>query len=103
MQVTTHGGHAARASVDGKFIYDAESQYANPEIWQIPTNSGGPERSVSSQLRPATWASWAVTDRGIVFAGKQTHRPLLALGLPRGLRHPLRATRLAILLGDNFH
>ena len=65
-QVTFQGGHAAIPSSDGKVIYYAKSQYANPEIWQIPTN-GGPEKLLSPLVRPATWASWAVTDRGIVF------------------------------------
>ena len=66
-QVTYHGGHAAFASLDGERIYYAKSWYANPEIWQVPVN-GGRESLVSPQLRPASWASWSVTERGIVFA-----------------------------------
>jgi Tol biopolymer transport system component/DNA-binding winged helix-turn-helix (wHTH) protein len=78
-QVTFHGGHASIPSSDGKVIYYAKSQYANPEIWQIPTN-GGPEKLLSPLVRPATWASWAVTDRGIVFATSSGKgKPIAAL------------------------
>ena len=66
-QVTHQGGHAALASADGKTLYYAKTQYANPEIWQIPVN-GGPERILSAEVRPASWAAWAVADKGIVFA-----------------------------------
>lgn len=68
VQLTTHGGHAPLASLDGKYIYYAKNKYANPEIWQVPVE-GGTERLVSPLLRPATWASWAVVNEGIVFAG----------------------------------
>ena len=78
-QVTQHGGHAAIASPDGKFIYYAKSWYANPEIWQIPAN-GGPEKLLSPLVRPASWASWAVTNRGIVFATSSGKgKPIAAL------------------------
>jgi hypothetical protein len=65
---TTHGGHAPLASLDGKFIYYAKNEYANPEIWQVPVE-GGVERVVSPLLRPASWASWVVVNEGIIFAG----------------------------------
>jgi hypothetical protein len=55
-------------SLDGKYIFYAKTAFANPEIWQIPTE-GGVERLVSPLLRPATWASWSVVQRGILFAG----------------------------------
>jgi Tol biopolymer transport system component/DNA-binding winged helix-turn-helix (wHTH) protein len=78
-QVTTLGGHAPFASADGKFIYYAKTAYANPEIWQVPVD-GGTEHLVSPMLRPATWASWAVTDDGIMFAGPSgIGRPVLSL------------------------
>jgi hypothetical protein len=79
LQVTKQGGHAALPSADGKLIYYAKSQYANPEIWQIPVN-GGLETLVSPQLRPATWASWAVTQKGVVFAAPSGQgRPFASL------------------------
>jgi Tol biopolymer transport system component/DNA-binding winged helix-turn-helix (wHTH) protein len=68
IQVTRHGGHAALESADGKTLYYAKTAYANPEIWQVPID-GGTEKVVSQQLRPFSWASWAVVDQGIVFAG----------------------------------
>jgi Tol biopolymer transport system component/DNA-binding winged helix-turn-helix (wHTH) protein len=78
-QVTTQGGHAPLASLDGKTIYYAKTAYANPEIWQVPID-GGAEHLVSPVLRPATWASWAVTEAGILFAGPSgTGRPVVSL------------------------
>ncbi len=67
VQLTFHGGHAPLASPDGKYIFYAKTLYANPEIWQVPVD-GGVEKLLSPLVRPATWASWAVVDRGIVFA-----------------------------------
>jgi len=79
VQVTKLGGHAPFESVDGKYIYYAKTQYANPEIWQVPVN-GGAEKLLSPLVRPASWASWAVVDRGIVFAGPSgTGRPVVEL------------------------
>lgn len=68
IQVTKQGGHAALESADGKLVYYAKTAYANPQIWQVPVD-GGAERPVSQQLQPFSWASWAVTDQGIIFAG----------------------------------
>jgi Tol biopolymer transport system component len=67
-QVTTQGGYAPLPSADGRYIYYAKTAYANPEIWQVPAE-GGAEHLLSPQVRPATWASWAVSNEGIVFAG----------------------------------
>jgi len=67
LQVTRHGGHAPIESADGKLIYYAKTPYANPQIWQVPVK-GGNESIVSQQVRPPSWASWAVVDRGILFA-----------------------------------
>ena len=92
IQVTTHGGHAAFESADGRLIYYAKTAYANPEIWQVPVD-GGEERLVSPQLRPFMWASWGVTDGGIVFAGPSgTGRPVIRLYEP--------ATRRITTLGE---
>jgi len=79
VQVTRQGGHAALESADGKLLYYAKTSYANPQIWQVPVD-GGVERLVSPQLQPFSWASWAVVDRGIVFAGPSGQgRPRVSL------------------------
>lgn len=86
VQITKEGGHAALESADGKTLYYAKNAYANPEIWQVPVN-GGAEKPVSAQVRPYMWASWSVTDRGIVFAGPSVRgRPLLRLYEPASRR-----------------
>jgi len=92
VQLTKQGGHAAIESADGKLLYYAKTPYANPEIWQVPID-GGLEKLVSQQLRPFTWASWGVTDQGIVFAGPSgTGRPVIRLYEP--------ATRRITTLGE---
>ncbi len=68
IQVTKQGGHAALESADGRLVYYAKTAYANPQIWQVPVD-GGAETLVFPQLQPFSWASWAVVDSGIVFAG----------------------------------
>jgi Tol biopolymer transport system component len=79
VQVTKQGGHAAFESWDGKIVYYAKTSYTNPEIWQVPV-IGGLEKIVSPQINPFTWASWAVTEKGIVFAGPSGKgRPLISL------------------------
>jgi len=65
-QVTTNGGFAALESADG-YIYYSKSRYPQPEICRVPMN-GGSESCVLQHLRPRTWASWAVTREGILFA-----------------------------------
>ena len=40
----------------------------SPEVWRIPIQ-GGIETRVSP-VRPEDWASWAPTDKGIYFVGK---------------------------------
>lgn len=67
IQITRQGGHAALESADGKYLYYAKTHYANPEIWQVPVG-GGPEKLVSPLIRPASWAAWAVVEKGIIFA-----------------------------------
>jgi Tol biopolymer transport system component/DNA-binding winged helix-turn-helix (wHTH) protein len=92
VQLTKQGGHAAIESADGKLLYYAKTASANPEIWQVPVD-GGAEKLVSQQLRPFTWASWGVTDQGIVFAGPSgTGRPVIRLYEP--------ATRRITALGE---
>jgi Tol biopolymer transport system component len=78
-QLTHGGGHASFSSSDGKLLYYAKNEFANPEIWQIPVE-GGPEKLVSPAVRPFTWATWSVTQRGIVFAASSgTGRPVIRL------------------------
>jgi len=64
VQVTRQGGFSAYESMDGKTLYYAKSRYQNPEIWEVPV-SGGAESKVSL-LHPTTWASWTVTNKGIL-------------------------------------
>ena len=66
VQVTHNGGFAALESGDG-YLYYAKSRYPQPEICRVPV-AGGEESCVMQHLRPRTWASWAVTKSGIVFA-----------------------------------
>jgi hypothetical protein len=66
VQLTTKGGFAALESADG-YVYYSKSRYPQPEICRVPVN-GGPEACVLQHLRPRTWASWAVTSEGILFA-----------------------------------
>ena len=82
IQVTKQGGHAALESADGKTLYYAKTGYANPEIWQVPVD-GGAEKLISPNLQTFTWASWGVTDQGIIFAGPSgTRGPVLRLFEP---------------------
>jgi Tol biopolymer transport system component/DNA-binding winged helix-turn-helix (wHTH) protein len=67
IQVTRYGGHAAMESLDGKVLYYAKSQFAEPEIWSVPV--GGGEEKVVPLVRPGTWASWQVVKDGIIFVG----------------------------------
>jgi len=64
-RVTEQGGFAAFESPDG-FVYYAKSRGSYPEIWQVPV-SGGKESMVSRRIQPRTWASWTVTNKGILF------------------------------------
>jgi DNA-binding winged helix-turn-helix (wHTH) protein len=68
VQITRQGGFSAYESFDGHTLYYAKSRYENPEIWQVPVN-GGPESRVTL-LHPSTWASWAITDKGILLLGE---------------------------------
>jgi Tol biopolymer transport system component/DNA-binding winged helix-turn-helix (wHTH) protein len=68
VQVTTHGGFAAYPSMDGKTLYYSKGNMPSPEVWRVPVQ-GGIETRVSS-VRPEDWASWAPTEKGIYFVGK---------------------------------
>jgi DNA-binding winged helix-turn-helix (wHTH) protein len=68
IQVTRHGGFSAFESADGKTVYYAKHRFENPEIWQVPVNGGEEERV--SLLHPSDWASWALTEKGILLLGE---------------------------------
>jgi Tol biopolymer transport system component len=65
--VTRRGGFAALESSDG-YVYYAKSGW-KPEIWRTPI-AGGEESLVSSKVRPDTWSSWTVTQKGILFSSE---------------------------------
>jgi DNA-binding winged helix-turn-helix (wHTH) protein len=78
VQLTTNGGFAALESSDG-YVYYSKSRYPQPEICRVPVN-GGTEACALQRLRPRTWASWAVTREGILFAEDLPNgRPTLSL------------------------
>ncbi|MGA2344673.1 MAG: winged helix-turn-helix domain-containing protein [Candidatus Sulfotelmatobacter sp.] len=87
VQLTTNGGFAALESADG-YVYYSKSRYPQPEICRVPVNRGT-EACILEHLRPRTWASWAVTREGIVFAEDLPNgRPTLSLYDPA--KHQLR-------------
>ena len=52
------------------------------EIWSTPI-AGGEESLVSSKVRPDTWSSWTVTQKGILFSSEADgKRPQLSLNDP---------------------
>jgi DNA-binding winged helix-turn-helix (wHTH) protein len=78
VQLTTNGGFAALESADG-YVYYSKSRHPQPEICRV-TVDGGTEACALQQLRPRTWASWAVTRKGILFAEDFPNgRPTLSL------------------------
>ena len=92
IQVTQHGGHAALESLDGKFIFYAKNALAEPEVWRVPVR-GGVEVPVPL-VRPGSWASWQVTDKGILFVGPSLgHQAVLSF---YDYAHD-RATTVAVL------
>jgi DNA-binding winged helix-turn-helix (wHTH) protein len=77
VQVTRQGGFAALESSDG-YLYYSKSGW-KPEVWRTPI-VGGEESLVSSQVRPLTWSSWTVTQKGILFSSDvQGKGPQLSL------------------------
>ena len=78
VQVTRNGGQAALESLDGKYLYYAKSPWPEPEVWRMPVG-GGIEAPVPL-VRPGTWASWQVTERGILFVGPSLgHQAVLSM------------------------
>lgn len=67
VQLTQYGGHAALESLDGKSVFYAKNPMSEPEVWRVPVNGG--EETRLPLVRPGTWASWQVTQKGIVFVG----------------------------------
>ena len=65
-QITRGGGFAPQESSDGKFIYYAKNRFERPDVWRVPTG-GGVETQISPEIRPGTWASWALADGKIYF------------------------------------
>lgn len=92
LQITQHGGHAAFESLDGKYIYYAKTPWAEPEIWRVPVDGG--EETPLPLVRPGTWASWQVVERGILFVGPSLgHQAVLNFyDLSKG-----RTTTIAVL------
>ena len=88
VQVTRKGGFAALESSDGHLYY-TKSQWQT-EIWRTPI-AGGKESLVSSKVRPVTWSSWTVTQKGILFSSDaQGKGPQLSLYDPlTGALHEL--------------
>ena len=70
-RLTKQGGFAAWEGADGNLYY-AKSRYDNPELWRVPL-AGGAEAPVYPPVRPLTWASWTVTEKGILFVGSGTN------------------------------
>jgi DNA-binding winged helix-turn-helix (wHTH) protein len=82
VRVTQSGGFAALESTDG-YVYYSKSRYPRPEICRMPV-AGGEEVCALEHLTPRTWASWAVTRQGIVFAEDLPNgRPELSLYDPQ--------------------
>jgi DNA-binding winged helix-turn-helix (wHTH) protein len=70
--VTRQGGFSAYESADGQWLYYAKSRFPNPEIWQVPVN-GGIESRIPL-LHPSTWASWALTKKGILLLSEYSNQ-----------------------------
>ena len=71
-------GHAALESPDGKYVYYAKNELAEPEIWQVRADGTG-EKPLPL-VRPGTWASWQVVANGILFVGPSLgHQAVLSL------------------------
>jgi hypothetical protein len=64
VQITREGGCSAFESPSHQTQYYAKRRNQNPEIWQVPVNGGAESRI--SLLRPSSWASWAIAERGIL-------------------------------------
>lgn len=103
VEVTFKGGFAALESTDG-YLYYSKSRYPEPEICRTPIQ-GGEESCSLSHLRPRTWASWATTRAGIVFAEDLPGgQPALSLYDPahRQVRDLLRLESAPFWVGASF-
>jgi len=88
-QVTRGGGFAARESPDGKWLYYARGRSV-AGLWRIHPD-GTDEQEVLDRLKPGFWAYWALTQRGIYFADRDTARGTYALYLlPESRLEPQR-------------
>src|SRR5207245_10586825 len=64
----------------------AHAPDADPDIWQR-AGTGGSESRISTRVRPPTWASWSVTEAGILFADSSGKgAPVLTLFDPTSRR-----------------
>lgn len=77
VQVTRGGGFAALESPDG-FLYYTKSDSWQPEVWRMRMASGE-ESLVSAKVRPSTWSSWTVTNKGILFSAEANGKAQLNL------------------------
>ena len=77
VQVTREGGFAALESPDG-FLYYTKSDSWQPEVWCMRM-AGGEESPVSAKVRPSTWSSWTVTNKGILFSAEANRKAQLSL------------------------
>lgn len=80
VRVTRDGGFAALESADG-FLYYTKSDAWQPEIWRVRA-VGGKESLVSSEIRPSTWSSWTVTNKGVLFSADANGKAQLSLFEP---------------------
>jgi DNA-binding winged helix-turn-helix (wHTH) protein len=77
VQVTRDGGFAALESPDG-FLYYTKSDSWQPEIWRVRI-AGGEESLASAKIRPSTWSSWTVTNKGVLFSTEANGKAQLSL------------------------
>jgi Tol biopolymer transport system component len=91
VQVTQHGGYAAQASGDGRYVYYAKQDTAG--VWRLPIE-GGREMLILDAVAPGDWSNWILTEKGIFFL--QRHGPRLPATLTfyefdTAARHPVAA------------
>jgi Tol biopolymer transport system component/tRNA A-37 threonylcarbamoyl transferase component Bud32 len=87
-QVTRDGGFAAFESPDRRYLYYAKGRSA-PGLWRSRLDGSGAEL-VLEGLKPALWGYWGVSDRGIIFADRETAASYALFLLPYGRRDPVR-------------
>lgn len=67
-QVTRHGGYAALASSDGRFIYYAKRDTSG--LWRLPAE-GGAETLLVEAVAAGDWGNWALFDDGLYFVQRE--------------------------------